>query len=280
MADAESLLRIAARLNSLSERVRLLETHGHRTQSFAPFWSLAVARGLWPMGPVDYQAAPQAADVSGLGYHLDNINSANFGNDGAAPYVDFDGVNQYLRRVDGGAGNWADITGAEGYVPAAQRGCTIGGWFQFDRLTNGEWLIGKGTGAAALSSYWLIFRGDLANDPLRFTVSNGAANFQVDAQIAPATATWTYVVGRYDPGAEIKIYAGQGDASPLTTNTNVVGIPAALNDSASDFTIGAPSGGAANQLDGRASFCFLCAARLSDEMVRVLYSQTRALFRV
>lgn len=278
MSDAESFLRIAGRLNALTERLNTLSTFGHRTASVAPYWSLAGLRAAWPMSSVNY-ANPMAADVSGNGYGLDNINSADFGNDGAAPYAQFDGVNQYLRRVDGGAANWADITGGEGYIVAAQQGLTLGGWFCFDRLTNSEFLMGKGTGAPPASSYWLIFRGDLANDPIRLTISNGAATDQVGVQITPATGTWTFVAGRYEPSTEIKVYAGQGGAAPLTTNTNAVGIPAALNDSASDFTIGSISGGG-NYLDGRASFCFLCAAMLSDTMITALYSQTRALFGV
>lgn len=275
---SESFMRIAGRLNDLDERLRLLETYSARVQTPAVFWNLTALRGLWTQGQVDYQN-PYCLDLAGGDYHLDLINAPIFGYDGAAPYIELDGVNQYERRLDGGAGNWADITGGETYVRAAQRGLTLGGWFKFQRLTNQELLIGKSTGVAAASSYHLVFRGDLAGDPIRFVVSTGAAFVSATVTPVVATASWVFVAGRYDPGAELKVYAGIGDGSPVQTGTNAVGVPAALPDTASDFTIGSYSGGA-SYLDGRASFCFLCAAMLSDAAIASIYSQTRALYGV
>jgi len=279
MADAESYRRIAARLNALEARLNTLSTFGHRVQSIAPYWSLGGLRALWPMGSVDYQAAPQAADVAGFGYHLDNINGAQFGYERAAPYVNLNGVNQYLRRLDGGAGNWADILGTEAYISPADRGLTLGGWFRFDRLTNHEMLCGKSTAAAGTSSYHLVFRGVLAGDPVRMEVSTGAAF--VTATVSPgiAATSWTFVAGRYDPGTEVKVYVGIGDASPLQTGTQAAGVPAALPDTGTSFTVGSYQGGL-SYLDGFAAYVFLCATQLEDDMITALYSQTRALFGV
>lgn len=92
-------------------------------------------RAAWPMSVVDYQR-PECTDISGNGYDLQSANALGdvlFGHDptpGIAPVAVFSGAaNSYLTRADGGAGNWADITGAEAYIIAAQQGLTMGGWF-------------------------------------------------------------------------------------------------------------------------------------------------------
>ena len=278
MSDAESYRRIAHRLNDLDARLRMLETHGHRVQSIAPYFSLGAARAIWSMGSVDI-ANPIAADISGNGYDLDAINTPVFGTEGASPYVWFNGTTQYLRKVDGGAGAWADILGTEPYVTAAERGLTLGGWFKPYRLTNNEFLMGKSTGVAATSAYSLVFQGAVANDPVLFSISTGAAFVSATVQPGISASSWVFVAGRYDPSTEIKVYVGIGDAEPIQTATTVAGIPATLPDVAADFTIGSYSGGA-SYFSGRASRCFLCASMLSDEMIHLIYSQTRALYGV
>jgi len=269
---------IAQTMGRFWQTAARIQTVEPQQRPLAVLLSIPYLRAAWTMGCVAY-VNPQVIDISGNQNHLTNNNVSLFGEVTAAPYTEFDGVNQYLSRADGGAGNWADILGTEAYVPAAQRGLTFGGWFQFDRLTNFEFLIGKSTGVAAASSYWLAFRGDLAGDPFVFSISNGVANtaVQITFSDAPTTGRWYYVVGRYDPGTEIKVFVGSGQ--PLETNTNVAAIPAALNDSATAFTIGS-FGGGANYLDGKASCCYLCAGLLSDAWIECIYSQLRSVFRV
>jgi len=241
-------------------------------------WKSAVAalrtlpglRGAWTMGSFD--DGGDQYDLSGQGRTLGYNGNPTYGYNGLVPLLNLDGTGDYLNRADEGG---LDILGTETYVAAGRRGLTLGGWFRFDRLTHAEFLIGKATTVTATSSYWLIFRGDVANDPLRFVVSDGAATDQVDVQITPAVDTWTFVVGRYIPSTSIKVYASQGT---LTDNTNAVGIPAALNNSGADFTVGAPSGAAASLLDGAASLCFLCAMYLTDAQIATIWHHTRALY--
>jgi hypothetical protein len=269
---------IARRLGLLQGEVeRITTTDAQKRQTWA-LCSLPYLRAAWTMGTIDYQN-PQVQDATGNGYALTNNNGSQFGDTLSAPYADFDGVNQNLSRADGGAGNWADILGTETYIPAAQRGLTLGGWFQFDRLTNWEGLFAKYTGVAGASSYELGFRGDLAGDPFQFVVSSGAALLTVQhtPSVATATGQWYYVVGRYTPSTQIDLFVGLGSA--LESSTLAAGIPAALNDSATQITIGSDSTPAA-YLNGRASCCFLCAGLLSDAWIRCLYSQLRSIFRV
>lgn len=271
-------IHVTRSMTKLWKRMGYLESTDPQKRTCAPLVSLPFIRAGWTMGFIDYQN-PRVCDVTGMGYRLTDNNAPVYGFDLSAPYAEFDGVNQWLNRADGGAGNWADILGTEAYVPAAQRGLTFGGWFRFDRLTNHEFLIAKDTTVVGTSSYRLSFRGDVANDPFYFVISNGAAFTTVTHTLSKTVeiSRWYFVVGRYTPGAEIKIYVGAGDA--VESSTNVVAIPAALNDSTADLTIGSQSGGGL-YLDGRASCCFLCAGALSDAWVRCLYSQLREIFRV
>ena len=246
-------------------------------------WQMAVStflglpglRAFWPMSSVDYAAANRARDISGQGYHLTDNNTPTFNFDGLAPYVEFDGVNQYLSRIDGGAANWADVTGTETYIDAGVRGLTFGGWFYLDTAAgaNKESLITKGTLGAATSSYMLFIQQG-STEP-RLFLSDGAATNIHGTGASIGTLTWTFIVGKY-------IAAGPTSVVYINNiiNIDLVGIPAApLNDSAIDFNIGALNS-ASNFLDGRASLCFLCAAALSDATILAMYDQTRGLFGV
>ncbi len=248
------------------------ELQNRHDGSFA--WKTAVSlirnlpglRGAWTMGSLDENG--DQFDLSGQARTL-NYNGGSYISDGLIPAISLGGATWMNRADEAGL----DILGTEAYI--TDKGLTIGGWFRFDRLTNSEFLIGKASTVAATSSYWLSFRGDVANDPVRFNVSDGAALDTVDVQITPAVDTWAFVCGRYDPSTEIKVWAAQGT---LENNTNAVGIPAALANTAVDFTVGADSTGAANFLQGDVSLCFLCAVRLSDAMIAAIWHHTRAMY--
>lgn len=226
-------------------------------------------RAVWTMGSIG--PAGNQYDLSGQSRTL-TYNGGSYDYAGLIPFISFGGgAGAYLSRADEAG---LDILGTEAYQ--TKKGLTLGGWVRFDRLTAFEFLMGKSDTVAATSSYWLSFRGDVANDPVRFVVSDGATTDQVDIALttAPATGTWTFVCGRFNPSTEIKVWASQGT---LESNTNVVGIPAALNNSAANFTIGADSTGA-NRLSGDVSLPFLCASYLSDTLVQAVYQHTRALY--
>ena len=113
--------------------------------------ALPALRAFWPMSSADYAAASRARDIAGSGYHLTPTNTIQFVHANLYFYASFGGTNEYLSRADGGAANWADITGTEGYIPSGQRGLTLGGWFWFDDTpppAAQEILIGKRSNAA------------------------------------------------------------------------------------------------------------------------------------
>jgi len=254
----------------LAERVRNQETMEALSPELviAQYLLLPGLRAFWPMSSVSWLGVDQARDFSGGGLHLTNNNSADFGYDGLAPYVDFDGVNQYLSRADGGAGNWADIVGTETYIVAAQRGLTTGGWWYFDSVAATPRLVSKNDGIAAATSSYLLYGGGTAN----FAVYSGANTYAVTGS-ALTTGTWYYIVGRYVPSIERAIFVNN-----VVATNNAPATPANINDSAAPVEIGATAG--TRNLSGKASLVFLCAAALSDEIILALFQQSRGLFGV
>ena len=262
------------------EQMALLSTHFWTRNEPNVAWRHAVSsvmalpalRAFWPMSSVDYTVASRARDVSGGGYHLSDNNTPLFGYDQLAPYAGFDGINQYLDRADGGAANWADITGAEAYVAPKAGGLTLGGWFYIDALTGvTQGLSGKwDSGGVNQRSYLLSY---LNGGAPQFLIStNGAASQTVTAG-AVALDTWFFAVGRFTPSAEIAVFVND------VKTTNVAGIVATIFDSTAPFGIGAFSTWS-NWLAGRASMCWLCASALSDSIITALYHQQRKMYNV
>ena len=239
-------------------------------------WKSAVSAGLalpalrafWPMSSVDYAAATQCRDVSGGAYHLTNNNSADFGYDNLIPYVEFDGTNQYLSRADGGAANWADITGTEAYV--AQPGLTLGGWFNFDSVAGAgaQRLLCKDTVANRQYSLYMLE----ATDTVRFEYFTGAAIQGISSVATVSATTWHFLVGRFSPSNDHTVVV---DGTILTAGH----ANASIDDTGAAFEIGR-LGNNTQYLAGKASLCFLCAAALSDAIVECFYQQTRAMYGV
>lgn len=238
--------------------------------------ALPALRAFWPMSSVDYTTASRARDVAGGGYHLSDNNTVTFGSGqgdappNMVPYAAFVSAStQYLSRADGGAANWADIRGTEAYVVAAQRGLTFGGWFYFNNAAGSvEGMIAKWD-SGANRSYRV--RRQVGGD-ITSIIYDGAATYSVIGAIA-SQATWFFSATRYTPSTSLDCYVND------VLNSNIVGIPASIADSNTQFTIGAEST-PTNYMNGRASLCFLCAAALSDSIITALYQNTRKAFNV
>lgn len=240
-------------------------------QAVSSILALPALRAFWPMSSVDFAAASRARDIAGSGYHLSDNNTVLFGYDQLAPYAEFDGVNQYLDRADGGAANWADIIGTEAYVVAAQRGLTLGGWFYFDGAAAGTTYLMAKHGGVGQRSYYIR---RIASGVVQFIISvDGTAETTVSSGAAINVASWVFFVARFDPGAELALFTNNDK------QTQLVAVPASISDSTATFQIGARAG-AANPMDGRASLCWLCAAALSDSQASALYHNTRKLYNV
>ncbi len=240
-------------------------------QAVSSILALPALRAFWPMSSIDYTVASRARDIAGGGYHLTDNNAVLFGHDQLAPYAELDGVNQYLSRADGGAANWADITGTEAYVVAAQRGLTLGGWFYFDNVAGGSEVTISKDAAAPNRGYFMRRNGA---GTARFAITvDGAALTVIDSTVTIGAAAWAFMIGRFVPSTSIDVYINNVKAS------NIAGIPASQFDNAAFFAIGARST-PGSYIDGRASLCWLCAAALSDSEISALYHNTRKLYNV
>jgi len=242
--------------------------------------ALPALRAFWPMSSVDYTTASRARDVAGGGYHLTDNNTVLFGSGQSdalptmVPYAEFDGVNQYLSRADGGAANWADITGTEAYVVAAQRGLTVGGWFRFGTVAPATFdgVIGKFNGLANQKSYQVLAFS--AGTKIYFEIStDGVAVIPAVSTMAISADIWYFCVGRFTPSAEVAMFVND------VKDINVAGVPASIFDGTANFEI-ARRNSAGTYLDIRASLCFLCASALSDSIINALFQQTRKLYGV
>jgi hypothetical protein len=235
------------------------------------YMNLPGLRAFWPMSSVAY-TNPQGVDLSGQGHHLTNNNLAQFGRDGLAPYCEFNGTTQYLSKVDGGAGNWADITGLETMISSTQRGLTLGGWFKFDSLdASAEMLISK-WGASGQRSYQIRRPGGVAT--LRFSVTvNGVNITQINTTETVDAVKWWFITARFVPSTTLDLFINNEPA------TLAIGVPASVFDSTASFII-ANDVTLATPFDGKTSMCFLCAAALPNDMISAMYRFTAPLFGV
>jgi hypothetical protein len=260
-----------------AEARRLATLLGAATQSSSSVSELLVLPGLvaaWPMSAVRRDSATDMArDVSGNGYHLTGGGTgsgAQFAYDGLIPYAKITNAPRYLFRADGGAANWADITGLDGNVYASYRGLAIGGWVYFDYdAANEEFIIGKWSSAGG-RSYELVRQ---ATGELAFSVSsNGTAVTTVTSAATMSASEWYCVAGVCDPSMELACYLDRIAAS------NTTSIPASLYDSATNFTIGRSAVG--SEMNGRVSHCFLSQMALSGNVLGAFFDGTRKLFGV
>lgn len=241
--------------------------------------ALAGLRALWPMSAVAF-ANPQALDVSGNANHLRTNNVPTFGYTGLIPHVTFNGTTQYLHKVDGGATQWADIRGDEGYIEPALRGLTFGGWFNQDAQTAApeQGLISKFNTVGNQRSYLLETLDVGAVTFPRFFVSGNGIAIVGTTGANIAFGEWFFCVCRFVPSTSTDLYFAS-ESTPYAKTSNLAGIPALIFDSGANFEIGSFNTGTF-WLDGKASLCFLCAAQLSDVIIQSLFQQTRAMFGV
>lgn len=231
------------------------------------FLSLPGLRGFWPMS--GNSSAGGANDLSGNGLTLTRGDVPLYTVTNSATYVSFDGTNDYLTRTDEAA---LDVLGTEGYMTPALRGLTCGGWFRITSLASAVTGLITKTDQSTQRSYELVVT---ATNLLQFRVSSDGAGTGLvgSGTLAASTGEWLFIVGRFDPSAEVGMIVNS------TEYNTTSGVPSAVFGSTSPLNIGAYNNGS-GPLTGFAAFCFLCVAYLPDEMVSSLYQSTRGLFRV
>ena len=255
---------------SLADRVRNQETleDPKPALALARYQSLPMLRGLWNFASVD--DGGDIYDYSEQDRVLTYNGNPVFDNNGLVPYATLDGVGDYFDRADEAG---LDITGTETYVAANKRGLSFGGWFYFTDLTVLRPCIGKLSGAANQS--YLVYYETITSELLYISTSGGgpATGDQIGSSVTIAIDTWYFVAATFDPSTTQNIYVNS------VKDTLSVGVNASIFSGNAAFEIGSYGGGA-SLLAGNASYCWLCAAFLSDAQILGLYQNTRALFGV
>jgi hypothetical protein len=188
--------------------------------------------------------------------------AVELGYDGLIPYYYFDGASYYIPPDAHGV-----ITGTESYVPAAQRGLTLGCWIK-PTTTGEQYFISKFNQGVA-GSYFLKLS---ASTKPEFTVyQSGVATDTVAADDALSTNTWYFVVGRWSTTSQ-ETFVDDVKKSESTSVTQI--------DNASYLIFGAvlSSGSPTAYLTGYMAYPFLYACSLSDAQIEHLWQTQRVLF--
>lgn len=267
---------VTRRLTAVEQEVEDLAKPEITVDLIAPYLDSPVLRAFWPMSSVHVTPGTVAVDVSGQENHLGDAGqggNVEFSYDTAnvlAPIAIFNGgASDYLTLADAGAGDWADILGTEGYVRAAERGLTIGGWFWWSALPGAvEYLMAKDDGGANRQYRLIVTAGDL----IQFEVWAGPVSVASGATI---NAGWNHAVGIYDQPSQTLFVVLNG----VVTTGGVGAAPAVLADTAAAFTIGADGAGA-NPFTGYASGCSLNACSVATAKESAIRESTKAAYGV
>lgn len=262
-----------------SEQVDLLATHFPRRGEATLAWGnilsmfslLPGLRGFWPMSTSNDAGATY--DQSACGRHLTYNGNPLYYGIGLAPYIEFDGTGDYLSRADEAG---LDILGTETFMGTDWRGLTIGGWFYLNSLAPGHnyGLIGKWKTSGSNDASYLLYWDDTTNKAAMAVSADGSTVVQCLSSAVLAANNWYFIVGRFDPSAEVAIWLNG------VKTANAVGIPASLFSGAADFNIGAYDNGATALLHGGCSLCFLTGSCLTETIIQALYHHSRALYGV
>jgi hypothetical protein len=256
---------IARQLSSAQRRLDALERIEGLEDTYAVATSalsmLPALRGLWPMSSVNDLGDP--ADISGFDNLLGLFGNPQYNLDGLAPYIEFDGVGDFLSAPIG------SFTGTEAFINPAIRGLSLGGYFYFNNAPGAIEVMMSQHGAAGQRAFRLRRQ---ATGELRFTISiDGTAEFDITSASVPGTAGWFYAACRFDPSVEQAVFF---NAEKTTT---LVGVPASIFASAEEFNISGRTMGT-NLMTGRASLCYLCGADIGDTLIQTMFETTRGLF--
>lgn len=239
--------------------------------------SLPVLRAVWPMSCSGYQDADLANDISGAGYHLtgNGAGTIRFGNGNLSNGFNtrmLSANSQYLSRADGGATNWADITGANNHTQTNNQGLTLLGWTYFtDPASSTETFGGKWVPGSNNRSY--LLQRNATGNMNAIISTNGTTEVSIASDDIVDEATWIFTAMRFDPSTSLDVFINEDHWQ------NTTSIPATIYDSTAPFTLGA-TGTPDDFINGFMSLVALSAAYISDAQILEFLQRTRAVFGV
>lgn len=216
-------------------------------------------RGLWPMSS---SSATLAYDFAPTSQNLTITGSPAYSTSGLVPYYHFPALGDYLYRTSETLIQiTADLTVGGWIYPTAKPAAgNVAGIFDKWNATSGgrSWSV-RYTENAALR---LMLSSDGTAESTAITTSN---------DVAPVN-TWTFFAARYTPGNTVMI------ATNKTVTSSATAVAALRNNTSVNVRIGEET--SANHFVGGGTLFFLCAASVSDSILRNVYEQTRGLFGV
>lgn len=243
-----------------------------------PFLQAPAARGVWSMSNVAYTTTPRVYDLTGQGNDLNAVAGAGsvrfFYLNRIVPAVRFLVANtQRLTRADGGAANWADITGTEAYI-LTNGGLSISCWVRFiDAAGNAETIISKWNTTGDQRSYRLRRTG-AGGIEFRISTNGLASTILASTGITTVAGQWYYICGRFNPSTELTLRVND------ETFSNLAAIPASIFDSTADFYISSETAATIAFLNGYVSIAGLYACDFGSAVESMQYQQTRAMHLV
>lgn len=252
----------------LASQFRLLYNPTHAfADAVAMLQMFPGIRGAWTMGNrggIGTSATiNQVTDISGQERHLTSNNNVVTSIDSFYSYTGYDGATKYLSRASEANLN---ITGTEGHIASINKGLTLGGWFWFTNIANQYALIDKE------SSYILATNGtgNQAIFQIRDTVPSFPTITHSEILVA---STWYFITGQFTAtDGDLHIWVNGDKETQAGTST-------AISTSANALNIGRRSSSGTLFFNGRASFCFLCAAAVPDIFINTFYQMTAPLFK-
>ena len=191
------------------------------TNPIGSLLALPCIRAAWPMSCSGYQDTDVANDLSGAGYHLsgNGAGTIRFGTGQIDNGFDVrvNAANsQYLSRADGGASNWADITGGDSYTQALDQGLTMLAWVRFiDAASSTETVGGKWIPGSGNRSY--VLQRNATGNMVAIMSGDGTAEVSITSDDEVDEDTWTFVAMRFDPSTTLDVFINE-DQWPNTTS--------------------------------------------------------------
>lgn len=224
-------------------------------------------RGYWPCSAHTYVASvPYVVMPFNNGFNLTCYNAPTFGYTGFAPWLSFNGANQYASYAD--HQNF-DILGTETHI--AEPGLSLGALVRFNNAAGLINAIVTKRNGAGQRSYGLR---RLADGTIEFGVSTDGTTWQtvVSATVTLAN-TWYHVAGVFDPSTRLSVFINGVEDGVLTA-----AVIASIFNSNAIICIGADDGAGINHLNGKLSQVWLSASNLGVTFPLHLFNQTRGLF--
>lgn len=192
------------------------------TSNSQSFYHLTINDGLIGYWKLDEGTGTSAADSSGYGNNgtLTNMEAADWGGVTKAPVhfgnlyaLDFDGSNEYVSVADAAIHDATDTADM-----------SIAGWFNRDAFTADNTIVAKRNGQASTDVGWGVYVDDSADD-IRFEISDGTDEYQLDSTSAFTATGWNHFVVTWDQdnpaGSEIYVNGVADSATDTGTIGNI-----------------------------------------------------------